>query len=170
MPPAEPASLGKGVLVGSILGVCVIAALSAVSWSRTPPPTPLERERPAIDAALERFRTAYRNRDMSAMLLVFPTIPDQTELAMQRTFNTCLVYEVKYDGVRVGMDPDDETLATADVRSSHTCTPKSGGREITTDEHDLISLRTDGDTWLVEGTSEAPSTSARGPRPVGRTR
>ncbi|NOT28355.1 MAG: serine/threonine protein kinase [Acidobacteria bacterium] len=170
LPLAEPPSLGRGILVGSILGICVIAALSAVSWTRTPPPSPLERERPAINEALERFRSAYRTRDMAAMLLVFPTIPSQAESAMQRTFNTCLVYEVTYDGVRVGMDPGDETLATADVRSSHTCTPKSGGRESTTDKHDLISLRKDGDTWLVDGTSQAPPTAARGPRPARQTR
>ena len=107
---------------------------------------------------------------MAAMMLVFPTIPSEAETAMQRTFNTCLVYEVTYDGVRVGMDPSDETLATADVRSSHTCTPKSGGRETTTDKHDLISLRKDGDTWLVDGTSQAPPTAARGPRPARRAR
>ena len=170
MPLAEPPSLGKGILVGSVLGVCVIAALSAVSWTRTPPPAPIEQERPAINEALERFRSAYRTRDMAAMLMVFPTISGQTEAAMRRTFNTCLVYEVTYDGVRVGMDPDDETLAMADVRSSHTCTPKSGGRQTTTDKHDLISLRKDGDTWLVDGTSEAPPTAARAPRPAGPTR
>lgn len=170
LPSDEPVSLGKGVLVGSILGVCVIAAMSAVSWTRTPPPTPIERERPAIDDALERFRSAYRTRDMAAMTLVFPAIPRETELAMQRTFNLCLVYEVRYDGVRVGLNPNDETLATADVRSSHTCTPKSGGRETTTDKHDIISLRKDGDTWLVDGTSQAPPTAARGPRPTRQTR
>jgi hypothetical protein len=167
---AEPPSLGKGILVGSILGVCVIAALSAVSWTKAPPPSPLERERPAINEALERFRSAYRTRDMAAMLMVFPTIPEQIEAAMQRTFSTCLVYEVTFDGVRVGMDPLDETLATADVRSSHTCTPRSGGRETTTDRHDLISLRKDGDTWLVEGTSPAPTTAAGSPRPARQNR
>jgi serine/threonine protein kinase len=161
LPVAEPPSLGKGLLVGSILGICVLGALSVVSWTRTPPPSPLERERPGINEALERFRSAYRTRDMAAMMLVFPTISGQTESTMQRTFNTCLVYEVRYYGVRVGIDPDDETLATADVRSSHTCTPKSGGRETITDRHDLVSLRKEGDRWLVEATSEAPPTAAR---------
>jgi serine/threonine protein kinase len=165
LPVAEPPSLGKGLLVGSILGICVLGALSVVSWTRTPPPSPLERERPGINEALERFRSAYRTRDMAAMMLVFPTISGQTESTMQRTFNTCLVYEVRYYGVRVGIDPDDETLATADVRSSHTCTPKSGGRETITDRHDLVSLRKEGDRWLVEATSEAPPTAARR-RPV----
>jgi len=143
----------QGVLVGSALGIGLIAALSAMSWRPAPPPPPLERERPAIGLALEQFRAAYRNRDMEAMMVVFPSIPRQTEQAMQRTFDTCLVYEVKYDGVRVRIDPNDDTRATADIRSSHTCTPKSGGRETTTDKHDVLSLRKVGDAWLVDDTA-----------------
>ena len=163
-PPAERTSAVKGVLVGSILGIGIFAVLSAMSWQATPPPTPLERERPAIGLALEQFRVAYRTRDMEAMMVVFPVIPTQTEQAMRRTFNTCLVYEVMYDGVRVSMDANDSTLATADVRSSHTCTPKSGGRETTTDRHDILSLRKVGDAWLVDKTSPVPISVSRGAR------
>jgi hypothetical protein len=144
------------VLVGSILGACVIAVLTALSWTPAPPPTPMEREKPAIDSALERFRSAYRTRDMEAMTVVFPSMPRETERAMRRTFDACLVYEVTYDGVRVTLDPDDDTFATADIRSSHTCTPKSGGREMTTDRHDVLSLRKDGQRWVVERTAPAP--------------
>jgi len=160
-PPAERTSVMQGVLVGSVLGIGIFAVLSAMSWRPAPPPTPLERERPAIGLALEQFRAAYRNRDMEAMTVVFPSIPRQTEQAMRRTFDTCLVYEVKYDGVRVRMDANDETLATADIRSSHTCTPKSGGRETTTDKHDVLSLRKVGDAWLVDDTAPIPIAVSR---------
>jgi len=163
-PPAEQTSVVKGVLVGSILGIGLIAVLSAMSWRATPPPTPVERERPAIGLALEQFRAAYRTRDMEAMTVVFPSIPSQTEQAMRRTFNTCLVYEVKYDGVRVRVDANDDTLATADIRSSHTCTPKSGGRETTTDKRDILSLRKVGDAWLVEDARAIPIAASRDAR------
>jgi hypothetical protein len=62
------------------------------------------------------------------------------------------------------MDANDSTLATADVRSSHTCTPKSGGRETTTDRHDILSLRKVGDAWLVDKTSPVPISVSRGAR------
>ena len=160
-PPEERTPVMQGVLVGSILGIGLFAVLTAMSWRPAPPPPPLERERPAIGLALEQFRTAYRNRDMEAMTVVFPSIPRQTEQAMQRTFDTCLVYEVKYDGVRVRMDANDDTRATADIRSSHTCTPKSGGRETTTDRHDVLSLRKVGDAWLVDDTAPIPIAVSR---------
>jgi serine/threonine protein kinase len=160
-PPAERTSVVKGVVVGSMLGIGLIGVLSAMSWRATPPPTPLERERPAIGLALEQFRAAYRTRDMEAMTVVFPSMPSPIEQAMRRTFNTCLVYEVKYDGVRVRMDENDDTLATADIRSSHTCTPKSGGRETTTDKHDILSLRKIGEAWLVEKAAPIPIAGLR---------
>jgi hypothetical protein len=98
---------------------------------------------------------------MEAMTVVFPSMPSPIEQAMRRTFNTCLVYEVKYDGVRVRLDANDDTLATADIRSSHTCTPKSGGRETTTDKHDILSLRKIGEAWLVEKAAPIPIAGLR---------
>jgi hypothetical protein len=64
------------------------------------------------------------------------------------------------DGVQVTIDPGDETRATADVRSSHTCTPESGGQDTTTDEHDLFSLRKVDDTWVVDSTRPARRAAA----------
>ena len=160
-PPAERTSGVQGVLVGSILGIGIFAILSVMSWQKTPPPTPLERERPAIGLALEQYRAAYRTRDMEAMTVVFPSIPTQIEQAMRRTFNTCLVYELNYDGVRVRMDANDDRIATADIRSSHTCTPKSGGRQTITDRHDLLSLRKVGDAWVVDNTEPIPIAVSR---------
>jgi hypothetical protein len=152
----------QGVLVGSILGAGMFAIISVMmSWQATPPPTPLERERPAIGVALEQFRVAYRNRDMEAMTAVFPSMPSQTRQTMRRAFDTCLVYELNYDGVRVRMDESDDSLATADIRSSHTCTPKSGGRQTITDRRDLLSLRKVGDAWVVEETAPIPIAASR---------
>ena len=161
LPPlVVSASPGRGILLGSILGVGAIAVLSAMSWRATPPPTALEREGPAIDAALSQFRTAYRTRDIDAMMAVFPTLPPTTKQAMRRTFATCLVYEVTYDGIQVAIDPQNDTRATADVRSLHTCTPASGGRETTTDEHDIFSLRKQGEAWLVDKTQQTTNRTA----------
>jgi serine/threonine protein kinase len=159
--PVERTSAARGILVGSILGTSLLAALAASAWKAAPPATALEREAPAINSALAQYRVAYRTRDIEAMTAVFPDIPPSVDQAMRRTFDRCLVYEVTYDGISVEMDPADDTLARADVRSSHVCTPKSGDRETTTDHHDVLSLRKRGDAWFVTktarvSTSEAP--------------
>jgi hypothetical protein len=142
------------------VGTSVIAALTAFSWNTAPPPTALEREGPAINVALGQYRMAYRTRDIEAMAAVFPGMPRQTEQDMRRTFARCLVYEVIYDGVRVEMDSSDDTLARAEVRSSHTCTPKSGGRETTTDQHDVLSLRKNGSAWFVNNSLQVSRATA----------
>ena len=109
-----------------------------------------------------RFRTAYRNRNMEGVTEVFPALPRETGQAMQRSFDDCLVYEVTFADMQVDLNPADAALAQVDVRSTHVCTPNSGGRQTTTTEHDLFILRKDGDEWRIDSVAPAPDTSADG--------
>ena len=159
-PPVETrrSSSRKWILVGSAAGALVIAAAAAIPWLTAAPPNVLEQERPGIEAAMERFRSAYRNRNLQGVTEVFPTLPRQTRQTMQRAFSNCLVYEVTFADMRVEMNPTDATLAQVDVRSTHTCTPNSG-RQTTTDQRDVFTLRKNDDTWSIDGAVRAPTAS-----------
>ncbi len=150
----------KWILVGSIVGALVIAAAAAIPWLTATPPNVMEQERPGIEAVMERFRTAYRNRNLEGVAEVFPTLPRETRQTMQRSFSNCLVYEVTFADMQVEINPADATLAQVDVRSTHTCTPNSGGRQTTTAQRDVYTLRKSGATWLIDSASRAPDASA----------
>lgn len=158
---ARRAPSRKWILVGSTAGALVIAAAAAIAWlTAGPPPNVLEQERPGIEAAMGRFRTAYRNRNLEGVTAVFPTLPRETGQTMRRLFTNCLVYEVTFADVQVEMDPADATLAQVNVRGTHTCTPNSGGRQSTTTQRDLFTLRKNGDAWLIESAVRVPNASA----------
>ena len=146
----------KWILVGSAAGALVVAAVALIPWLTAAPPDALERERPGIEAAMERFRTAYRNRNLEGVTEVFPTLPGETGQAMQRSFDDCLVYEVTFADMQVEMNLTDATQAQVDVRSTHTCTPNSGGRQTIAGQHDLFSLRKSGDDWRIDSAVPAP--------------
>ena len=112
---------------------------------------------------MERFRTAYRNRNLEGVTEVFPTLPGETGQAMQRSFDDCLVYEVTFADMQVDMSPTDATQAQVDVRSTHTCTPNSGGRQTIAEQHDLFSLSKSGDDWRIDSAVPTPDASGPGP-------
>ena len=152
----------KRILIGVAAVALVIAAAVTIPRLGGDPPNLLEQERPGIEAAMGRFRTAYRNRNMEGVTEVFPTLPSETGQAMQRAFDDCLVYEVTFADMQVDMNPTDAALAQVDVSSTHVCTPNSGGRQTTTTQHDLFMLRKNGDGWRIESVALAPDTSADG--------
>ena len=141
-------------------GRLVLAAAAAIPWLLAEPQSDLERELPGIEEAMGRFRTAYRNRNLEGVTEMFPTLPGETRQAMQRSFSDCLVYEVTFADMRVELEPTDATQAQVDVRSTHICTPNSGGRQIITGQHDVFTLRKSGDGWRIDGAVQAPDASA----------
>ena len=159
----KEASSRRWILIGVAATALVIAA-AAISQLTGDPPNVLEQERPGIEAAMERFRTAYRNRNLESVAAVFPALPAETEQAMQRAFDDCLVYEVTFADMQVEMNPTDATLAHVDVSSTHVCTPSSGGRQTTTAQHDLFTLGKDGDEWHIDSAVPAPDLSTDGIR------
>lgn len=127
------------------------------------PPNPLEVQRPGIDAAMERYRGGYRNRDLAAVTAVFPALPPQLKQEMQKTFASCLLYEVVFADMAVMLTSSDNAHAEVDVRSTHTCTPQSGGYQTTRTQRDVFTLEKQGDSWLITGVRAAASASADRP-------
>lgn len=111
-----------------------------------------------------RFRTAYRNRDLAGVDAAFPTLPRDTRQTMQRAFTNCIVYEVTFADMQVELNPADPTRAEVDVRSIHTCTPNSGGRQTTTAQRDVFTLRKNGEAWVIDSASRAPDASPGRPQ------
>lgn len=154
----------KWILVGSAAGALAVAAAVAIPWMTAAPPNVMDQERPGIEAAMGRFRTAYRNRDLAGVDAAFPALPRDTRQTMQRAFTNCLVYEVTFADMQVELNPADPTRAQVDVRSTHTCTPNSGGRQTTTTQRDVFTLRKNGEAWVIDSSVRAPDASAGRPQ------
>jgi serine/threonine protein kinase len=154
--PAE-SGLRRWILIGAAVLAVAGGAVVALPYLNAPPADPLEAERPAIEAAMEQFRVGYRNRDMNAVLGAFPQLPGDVRRTMQRTFDNCIVYEVTFDQMNLALAPADTSVAEADVRSTHTCTPQSGGRETTATQHEVYTLRKSGERWVLNGVARAPA-------------
>jgi serine/threonine protein kinase len=150
----ERATSKKWVLMGSAAGALLVAAALAVPWLTAEPPDPSAQERAGVEAAMERFRTAYRNRDLQGVREVFPALPPEIERTMQRSFDDCLVYEVIFTNMQIESSPADAALAQADLRSAHTCTPNSGARQTTAEHHDMFTLGKSGDTWRINSATQ----------------
>jgi serine/threonine protein kinase/ketosteroid isomerase-like protein len=157
IPPPAASNSRRWILIGGAAVAFAAAAAVAIPYLSGPPPDPLEVERPEIEAAMERFRMGYRNRDMDAVLAAFPDIPGNVRQTMQRQFDTCIVYEVTFDQMNVALIPGDAAVAEADIRSTHTCTPQSGGRQTTATQHEVYTLRKNGDRWVLNGVIRAPA-------------
>ena len=135
------------------------AAASAAPAPAAPPaaapapaPNPLDRERPALVAALGRFQAAYRDRDINAVLQIYPSLQREARQALQRSFDNCRAYDVQFDDMRFLIDPSEPTTAQINVRSTYICTPRTGQRAVSAAQRDVFTLRKRGDLWVIENT------------------
>jgi serine/threonine-protein kinase len=147
--PVPAASGRRWLLWGGAVVVLVGGAFAALPWLTGPPPSPLERERPGIEAAMERYRIGYRNRDLPAVAAAFPALPQALRQTMQQAFTSCLVYEVTFDGMQVQLAPGSDTQAEVTLQSTHICTPQSGGPQTTTAQDETFALQKTGDAWMI---------------------
>jgi hypothetical protein len=159
--PARPvtrrrASRRRWMLAGGVAVAVIAGAIAAVPLFTRPEPTPVEREGPGIEAAMERYRVAYRNRDLEAIATAFPTVPENMRQKMQRTFESCLVYEVLFDGVQMQVVAGSDTRAEVTLHSTHTCTPQSDGRQTTTTQDETFTLSKNGEAWVISGVKSSP--------------
>ena len=95
------------------------------------------------------YRSAYRNRNLAGVVKVFPELPADTRREMEQAFTNCLVYEVQFGSTDVVFEAANPNNATVEVRSTHTCTPTSGGRQTNAAHHEVYSLKRVGDRWLI---------------------
>jgi serine/threonine-protein kinase len=147
----------KWIAVGTAAAAVVVGVAVGIPWLIAASDDPMEQERPRIEAAMERFRIGYRNRDLQAVVAAFPALPADVRQAMERTFSECLIYEVIFDGVSI--TAADSQAARADVMSTHTCTPQSAAPERTTRQHDIYTLTKNGERWSIQGVTPATPTS-----------
>ena len=105
------------VLTCGAIAVVIGVALT-IPWLTAAQADRLERERTGVAAAMERFRIAYRNRDLEAVRIAFPRLPGEAEKTMARTFADCLVYEVIFDEVALVLTSADSAVARG-RRSKH---------------------------------------------------
>ena len=157
---ARSSSSKKWLLISvGVIAVAIGAAAAAIPWLNQTPLTPMEVEGPRIEAAMDAYRSAYRNRDLKGVMEVFPELPADTKRTMEQAFTNCLVYEVTFADMKVALAAADPNSAEVDVRSTYNCTPTSGGRQTETSRHDVFSLKKIGDEWLIAGA--APVSASR---------
>ena len=162
--PAVARSSWKRIVIAGAVAVVIGAAIVAIPRSAIPrftaEPSPLERELPRVVEAMERFRAAYRNRDLDGVVAVFPSLPRDLSQDMQRAFASCLLYEVMFSGMQVKLNPE-AAQAQVDVRSTHTCTSQSNGRQTTTSRDDLFTLQRQRENWVIDSVVPAPVSAKR---------
>lgn len=115
-------------------------------------PSPLDRERGALTAALGRFQAAYRDRDINALQQIFPSLQREARQKIERAFRDCRAYDVAFDDMQFLMDPGNPTVAQVNVRSTYVCTPRTGQRPVPAAQRDVFSLRKRGDAWFIDST------------------
>jgi serine/threonine protein kinase len=162
VPPQPPPSSPKRIVLVAGAAILVVAVAVTVSWLAFAASDRLEHERLGVAAAMERFRVAYRNRDLDAVRAAFPALPGDAEQAMKRMFTSCLVYEVTFDQLALVLMSAEAATAQAEVWSTHTCTPQSTGRQTTAAHHDVYTLGKRGDRWQIESIDvPSPTAAAR---------
>ncbi|MBI4264115.1 MAG: protein kinase [Acidobacteria bacterium] len=131
------------------------SAVTTPAPTPTPVPAPSasDRERPGIIAALGRWQAAHRDGDIKAALTVFPNLRREAQQALQRSFNDCRPFEWDFSDERFLMDEGDPTTVQVNLRSTYTCTPRTGQRPQPAAQREIFTLRKRGDAWYIEGTA-----------------
>jgi predicted Ser/Thr protein kinase len=122
------------------------------------PPSPLDRERPGILQTLNRYQTAYRDRNVKSLIAVYPSLPRESRQALERAFGRdCRDYDVTFGNLQLALNADDPTYATVTVRSIYTCQPKTAQAAQPQAVQDVFVMRKLGEGWLIDsiGTLDA---------------
>jgi serine/threonine-protein kinase len=128
---------------------------SSASVATPPPPavvpSVLERERPGILQALNRYQSAYRERSVKSLVAVYPSLPRETRQALDRAFSRdCRDYDVTFGNMQLALNADDPTYATVTVRTVYTCQPRTAQAAQPQAVQELFVLRKLGDGWLID--------------------
>jgi hypothetical protein len=121
-------------------------------------PSPLDRERPGILQALNRYQSAYRERNVKSLMAVYPSLPRESRQALERAFSRdCRDYDVTFGNIQLALNADDPTYATVTVRSIYTCQPKTAQAAQPQSVQDVFVMRKLGEAWLIDsiGTIDA---------------
>jgi hypothetical protein len=119
---------------------------------RPRPLSALERERPLIQSALDSFAAAYKQRNVQALALVYPTLPEAERRALQRAFaSDCREYSVTLATPEMFLTNGEGTAAQVIADATYTCAPANGQRPQAAHTRDVFQMRKQGDTWVIAG-------------------
>jgi hypothetical protein len=110
------------------------------------------RRRTATDVdgvleALDRYRSAYQARDVSQVLLVFPSLSTAQVEQIRRTFDGVAGYDVELRDTRVDVQAEVATAGAVVVRR---ITPLVGnGNEVSNEVETTFRLRRTGAGWVI---------------------
>ncbi|MBI3401843.1 MAG: protein kinase [Acidobacteria bacterium] len=129
----------------------------APNTATAPPPAPaapapvpmIDRERPGIMQALERYRTAYQHRSVDELVKVYPALGATSRRATQQMFsNVCRAYDVTFSAPEITINRDG-TVAQVIVSSTYTCTPRTAQKVPPESMRDTFQLKRNGDAWII---------------------
>ena len=115
-------------------------ALATKPEPATPSPADIARDARtsdigAIQDILRRYAEAYRNRDISAVKKVLPSLSDQQLRSLDRDFASYRSYTVEIDDPRISIDRDTATATCQVTRSFVTRNGVAGGHTVATTFH-----------------------------------
>jgi hypothetical protein len=111
-------------------------------------PSPLERERPAILAALNHYRAAYQSQSVDALRSVYPGLDREKAQAFERGMKDCRAFEVAFGEPDIALNGDN---AFVEVQSTYICTPKTRQRPPAEPVKDVFRLRKSASSWIIVG-------------------
>jgi len=129
----------------------IITAPPPVVTAPAPAPvvSALERERPGILQALDRYRTAHQHRNVDEVAAIYPSIPAAAKKGLQQTFGSvCRAYDVTFGAPEITINQDG-TVAQVIVSSTYTCTPRTAQKLPPSSMQDTFQLRRNGDRWII---------------------
>ena len=157
-PPPVPVPVAEPPIVAAAPNVAEPAPAPPPAPAAVVPPSPLERERPGILQALNRYQSAYRERNVRSLASVYPGLPRESRQALERAFNRdCRDYDVTFGNMQLALNAEDPTYATVTVRTVYTCQPKTAQAAQPQAVQELFVLRKLGEGWLIDsaGTMDA---------------
>ena len=118
----------------------------------TAPPSAEDRERSGILRALNRYQSAFKERNVNSLLEVYPKLPRESKQKLDRAFTRdCRDYDVTFGGTpTVAIVKDDPTSATVTVLTTYTCQPRTRQQAQPESMQEVFALRKWGDEWQID--------------------
>jgi hypothetical protein len=101
-------------------------------------------------APLNRFRFAYREKNVQGMLAVFPVAPREMRQGWERMFDQCRSTDLTFANMQPSTNAQDPTSAMITTRSTYTCQPKSRQAPVDVVLTDVFQLRKVGAAWVID--------------------
>ena len=99
---------------------------------------------------LNRYRFAYRERDVDSIKKVYPSLPREEGQRLDKNFRNCSSVDVSFADVQASPLAQDATTALVTARSTYICQPKVRAPALEQSQDDVFRLRKVNDVWLIE--------------------